>query len=208
MLDDEGQERDEARGDHHQDPPQAPVGTAGEVGGGDQVDDVEVAVDGATISATVCRGPSTAGDGHEDQDQQAGAHDERHDPVAGQGADHVLLGGRLPRTGDRVLGRRSPGALTGRPASSSAFSSARYRLYWRAPPPLRASGLLVPLAVATCLFVDGRLAAIATFLRRPPVSAQPGWSWPSSAASAALERGAWRRTGARRRLSWMSCHQT
>ena len=68
VLDDEGQRGHEPGRHHQQDPPQPPVGPAGQIGRGHQVDQVEVPVDGGhDLLGQLHLGPEGLEDDHDEQ---------------------------------------------------------------------------------------------------------------------------------------------
>ena len=86
-LDDEGQSRQQAGADHGQHLQEGEAGPAGQVEGGEEVDDVEEPVDGSDdLDHALAVRAVLQGDPDEDQDGQTDADDVRHDPVAQQRA--------------------------------------------------------------------------------------------------------------------------
>ena len=180
-----------------QDPAQSPVGPAGQVGRGDQVDEVEVAVDrGHDLLGQLRMVPERLEDDHDGQTDQRRAHHEGHHPVADQRAVHAPPGpGSADRAGCRTgrgvtrassvetPDRRPPVGSTERHRSVPDRASARRRRPVRpgsgCRPASRAASSGVcsanrsPSAAASSSMAVGprwpRSCA------RPPLRAQPGW---------------------------------
>ena len=163
-------------------PPQPPVGPTGQVGRGHQVDQVEVPVDRShDLLGHVHLGPDGLEDDHDEQADEGGAHDERHHPVADQGADHAPL----YEAGQR---RRAQGPGVGRGAGHRGCgpASAAFEL-GQVPVVLGQLGSLLgclrrePLPSGPGLVRrPPSWRRWPRSSRRPPLRAQPGWSWPSA----------------------------